>query len=132
MYKFIINVCTYIYPYEICVLYLNTEYIYIHICIPYCLLLLLPEAWCPLSHACIAGWLVWTTPGRPKVGPGGTALQLFDAKSPGMYVGEGSECLALVKHCELESIKQVDRDISDLKKLRRDLMSKPARIGNKV
>lgn len=54
--------------------------------------------------------------------PGGMPFQQLGPSSPDVRIAGGTECLALVRHCGLESVKLVDRDIRDLKKLRKDLM----------
>lgn len=68
-------------------------------------------------------WLIGAAAGVFSI-PGGAALTSMNSKGikPGSKVARGVDCLALVRHCGLESVKQVDRDIRDLKSLRKELM----------
>eukprot|EP00747_Dinoflagellata_sp_TGD_P022400 gnl/TRDRNA2_/TRDRNA2_129085_c1_seq2.p1 gnl/TRDRNA2_/TRDRNA2_129085_c1~~gnl/TRDRNA2_/TRDRNA2_129085_c1_seq2.p1 ORF type:complete len:792 (+),score=110.02 gnl/TRDRNA2_/TRDRNA2_129085_c1_seq2:301-2376(+) len=63
----------------------------------------------------LRSWLLGAASTAPELRP-------LDVGPPGVHVAGGAACFALIKHCGLESVKQVDRDIRDLKRLRKDLM----------
>jgi Rad3-related DNA helicase len=65
-------------------------------------------------------WLLLAASRSPNAGEIKLQNSAFGEK--GTLVADGVQCLALVKSCGLASVEQIDRDIADLKLLRKDLI----------